>query len=91
MCLCVCTSVFVRVKAPTCAFALARGCHLVGTDLGLFLSVSFVVVCKTRVKVNSALAFKSPNRMPSAAAQGWKRSETVMHVTSALKQKVRSP
>lgn len=61
MCLCVCTSVFVRVRALTRVFALARDCHLVGADLGLFCPVSFVVVRKTRVKVNSAFPFKSPN------------------------------
>lgn len=61
MCLCVCTSVFVRVRALTRAFAnaLARDCHIAGADLGLFRPVNFVVVCKTRVKVNfPAFPFK---------------------------------
>lgn len=88
---------FVRTGECVCArnsksaSALARDCHLVGADLGPFRPVGFVVVCKTRVKVNSAFPLESPNRKPFAAAQGWKHSGSVMHVTSALNQDWRSP
>lgn len=61
---------FVRTRECVCArnsestSALARDCHLVGADLGPFRPVGFVVVCKTRVNVNSAFPLESPNESP---------------------------
>lgn len=80
----------VRRHAHMCLCACIRVCHLVSADLGPFGPVGFVVVFETRVNICSALAFKSPTRMPPGAVWGWKHSASVMHVTSASAQYVHS-
>lgn len=63
-CVCAYARECVCARNSKSASALARDCHLVGADLGPFRPVGFVVVCKTRVKVNSAF----PPRVPQPKA-----------------------
>lgn len=70
VCLCVCMGacvfvcgvcVFSGEVVLNCVCACMRQCRLVGTDLGLFGPVGFVVVFETRVNVSSAFPLQVNN------------------------------